>query len=114
MPTLGNAQRGTKQLGDSTWGDRCCDGGKHGHRGPKEEAPNPGVARQAGDEGKFPGRSDWSLTKQVKWGGKEGGASGTRQEAQQVQTQRPALCDFLWLAWVRVGGGGRGLGREKS
>lgn len=64
-----------EQARDSSWGDRCHDGGKHGHCGPKGEAANPRVAGQAGDEGELPGRGDWSLTKQAKWGGEEGRAS---------------------------------------
>ena len=68
-------------------GDRCCDGGGHWQRGPKE-APNPVGARLAGNEGKFPGRSDWSLIEQVKWGGE----GHPRQKEQQVQRHKSLLC----------------------
>ena len=75
-----------EQVGDSTWGDQGCDGGGHGQVSGPKEAPNPGGARLAGNEAKFPGRRDWSLTEQVKWG--RNGDGHPRQKEQQEQRHR--------------------------
>ena len=72
-----------EQVGDSTWGDQGCDGGGHGLVSGPKEVPTPGGARLAGNEGRFPGRRDWSLTGQVKWG--RNGDGHPRQKEQQEQ-----------------------------
>lgn len=96
-----------EQVGDSTWGDQGCDGGGHGQRGPKE-VPNPGGARLAGNEGKFPCRRDWSLTEQVKWGRK--GEGHPRQKEQQEQRHRAG---FAGPALAGISRRGKWTGERK-
>lgn len=62
-------------------------------------------------ERKFLGRSDWSC--QVGKGEWEGDKNiPGRGHSRCKDTKASFVCALLCLAWVRVGGGGRRLGRE--
>ena len=94
MPTLGMRKGGgSKQVGVT---GAVMEVGM-GNLAPKEEHPTEGAMGQADDEGKFPGRSGWSLLKQMKGSEKEGRASQA-EGAAGTKVQRPAVC-VLCSGW---------------